>query len=221
MKKIPQYIIDKAIELRVKHKMTVPEIAERLGHSKATVNGWMKDYPLEEKTEKQTEAQKAGTKANQDKAAALRQAAYDEAWEQVAELMQNRHLRDFVCMYIGEGTKRNRNGVEIANSNSKVIVLGNRYIKMFMNPDNQIHYSVQIHIDHDEEEIKEYWATLLGIDPKIIAIKRKSNSSQLSGRQFRSKFGVFSVRANDTYFRSRLEAWMDYVLEDWVEKITN
>jgi hypothetical protein len=61
-------------------------------------------------------------------------------------------------MYIGEGTKRNRNAVEIANSNRRVILLGNRYIKMFMNPENQIHYSVQIHLDHDEQEIKEYWA---------------------------------------------------------------
>jgi transcriptional regulator with XRE-family HTH domain len=216
MKKIPQYIIDKAIELRIKNKMTVPEIAECLGYSKSTVNGWMENYPLEGLTAKQTEAQKAGTKANQEKASALRQAAYAEAWEQVEDLMKNRHLRDFVCMYIGEGSKRNRNGVEIANSNAKVILLGNRYIKMFMNPANQIHYSVQIHVDHDEQEIKEYWANLLGIDPDIIAIKRKSNSGQLSGRQFRSQHGVFSVRANDTYFRSRLEAWMEYVLNEWV-----
>jgi hypothetical protein len=77
MKKIPQYIIDKAIELRTKHKMTVPEIAEHLAVAKSTVDGWMKDYPLEERTKKQTEAQKNGTKANQAKAAALRQAAYE------------------------------------------------------------------------------------------------------------------------------------------------
>jgi hypothetical protein len=56
------------------------------------------------------------------------------------------------------------------------------------------------------------------IEPEIIAIKRKSNSGQLSGRQFRSQYGVFSVRANDTYFRSRLGAWMEYVLEDWLDK---
>jgi transcriptional regulator with XRE-family HTH domain len=215
MKKIPQYIIDKAIELRVKHKMTVPEIAECLGYSKSTVNGWMENYPLEERTAKQGNAQIAAAKANRENAAKKRQQAYDEAWEQVEDLMKNRHLRDFVCMYIGEGSKRNRNGVEIANSNAKVILLGNRYIKMFMNPANKIHYSVQIHEDHDEQEIKNYWANLLGIDPDIIAIKRKSNSGQLSGRQFRSQHGVFSVRANDTYFRSRLEAWMEYLLEDW------
>jgi transcriptional regulator with XRE-family HTH domain len=214
MKKIPQYIIDKAIELRIKHKMTVPEIAECLGYSKSTVNGWMENYPLEERTTKQTEAQKAGTKANQDKAAALRQADYDEAWKQAPELMKDRRFRDFICMYIGEGTKKMRNMVAIANSNAKVMKSAYYWMEKLRNHDRQIEYLIQIHVDQDEQEIKDYWAKTLGINSDIVKTQRKSNSGQLSGRNFRSLYGVLTIRTSDTAFRSRLEAWMNYVLED-------
>jgi hypothetical protein len=85
-KKYPQYIIDKAIELRVKEQLTVPEIAEMMSIAKSTVDGWMKAYPLPERTEKQTEAQKRGTAANKERSAQKRQDAYDEMWEQAPEL---------------------------------------------------------------------------------------------------------------------------------------
>jgi hypothetical protein len=220
MKKIPQYVIDKAIELRVKHKMTVPEIAECLAVSKATVDGWMKDYPLEERTEKQTEAQKNGTKANQLKAAALRQAAYDEAWEQAPELFQDPEFRDFICMYLGEGTKKTRNAVAIANSSAEVMLLSHFWIQKFRNKEREIDYSIQIHIDQDEQEVKEYWAKLLDITPDMIVTIRKSNSGQLKGRKFRSEWGVFTIRANDTYFMAKIYAWLDYLRKQWLDRVS-
>jgi hypothetical protein len=218
MKKIPQYVIDKAIELRVKHKMTVPEIAECLAVSKATVNGWMEDYPLEERTEKQGNAQKAAAKANRENAAKKRQASYDEAWEQAPELFENDNFREFICMYIGEGSKKARNKVSIVNSDLAVIVLSHFWILKLSNPENNMYYGVQIHKDHDEETIKIYWATALGIEAEIIHMMRKSNSGELSGRKFRSQWGLLTIQANDTYFMSKMQAWMDYRRKEWLDK---
>lgn len=218
MKKIPQYIIDKAIELRVKHKMTVPEIAECLGYSKATVNGWLEDYPLEGRTEKQGKAQIAAAEANRKNAAVLRQAAYDEGLLQAPELFKDEFFREFVCMYIGEGSKKDRNKIAIVDSDVAVIVLAHYWIKKLSNPENKFFYALQIHKDHDEEEIKAYWAQALGIDSTIIHTTRKSNSGELSGRKFRSQWGLLSIQANDTYFMSKMQAWMDYRRQEWLDK---
>ncbi|MDQ7026341.1 MAG: hypothetical protein Q9P01_11035 [Anaerolineae bacterium] len=70
-KKYPQYIIDKVIELRVKKKHTVPDIAGMMSMPKSTIHNWLLDYPLEERTAKQTEAQKRGTAAMKKKFADL------------------------------------------------------------------------------------------------------------------------------------------------------
>jgi transcriptional regulator with XRE-family HTH domain len=214
-KKYPQYIIDKAIELRIKDKLTVPEIAERMGIAKSTVDGWMKDYPLEERTKKQTEAQKQAAEANRDRAAAKRQDAYDEMLEQAPELLKNYSLLAFVCMYIGEGTKRKRGEVSICNSDAAVMRLSYKWIVKLKHPDRSLEFRVQIHADHNEDEIKAYWAEQFDISPERITVMRKSNSNQLTGRKFRSVHGVLEIRASDTYFRARLQALIDYVKATW------
>lgn len=76
-------------------------------------------------------------------------------------------------------------------------------------------YSFQYHADQDPEKVKAFWALLLGVDPALFTYQRKSNSGQLKGRVWRSEFGVLSVGTSDTDLRSRLEAWMDCVKEEW------
>jgi hypothetical protein len=214
-KKYPQYIIDKAIELRLTKKLTVPEIAEMMGIAKSTVDGWMKDYPLPERTQKQTEAQKRGTEANKERSAQKRQDAYAEMWKQAPKLLKDYSLYAFVCMYIGEGYKRTRSAVSICNSDAAVMRLSYKWIIKLKHPERAIEFRVQIHADHNENEIKAYWAEQLGIAPEHISTMRKSNSNQLTGRKFRSQHGVLTIRASDTYFRSRLQALIDYVKASW------
>jgi hypothetical protein len=76
-------------------------------------------------------------------------------------------------------------------------------------------YRLQLHVDHDEAELKRFWAQQLHIEPERIHTMRKSNSNQLKGRKFRSVHGLLTVRIGDTYLRSRLQAWMDTVKSQW------
>jgi len=48
---------------------------------------------------------------------------------------------------------------------------------------------------------------------------RKSNSSQLKGRKWRSEHGVLSVGTNDTHFRARLQGWIDRVEDGWIDSL--
>jgi len=206
------HLREKAISLRTKQQMTLDEIVERLALPKTTVCYWIKDIPIP-RTEKQSEAQRNGTAAMQAKFAALREKAYQQGLAEAPELLQNPTFRDFVVLYLAEGYKRNRNCVAFVNSDSKIVKLGHYWIGLFAKRKRQ--YEMQYHADHDIDELKSYWGNLLGMSPELIKATRKSNSNQLSHRNFRSQHGLLTIRVTDTYFRSRLEAWMDTVKSQW------
>ena len=198
--------------------MTLEEIVERLKLPKTTVYYWIKDIPIP-LTEKQRQqmrqnfGQRKGTQVMQAKFATLRDQAYQQGLAEAPELLKDLSFRDFVVLYMAEGSKRARNSVEFMNSDVRMVILANRWIRQFTR--KKVTYRVQCHVDHDEDELKQYWADALGITPTIITIMRKSNSGKLSGRQFRSVYGILTVRTGDTYLRARLQAWMDIVAAQW------
>jgi hypothetical protein len=144
----------------------------------------------------------------------LRDEAYEEGWAEFDDLVEEPTFRDFVCTYIGEGYKRNRNTVALCNSSPKVIVLADYWIRRFAK--NRVKYSIQYHADQDPADLRRFWGDFLHVDPDSIRVQRKSNSNQLKGRTWRSVHGVLTVSANDTLFRARLQAWMDRTFEEWL-----
>jgi len=211
----PECIRQKAIQLREDRKLTIDEIAERLALNRTTVYYWVKDIEIPRKPGKgfASEAQQKGTLAMQEKFRRARGAAYIEGFEEFEELAKDLTFRDFICMYIGEGYKRSRNEVAICNSDPAVVKLADTWIRRFsVNP---IRYSIQYHADQSLDELRAFWSEHLDIDPQAIKFQRKSNSNQLTGRKWRSKYGVLNVSAGDTRFRSRLQAWMELTKADW------
>lgn len=219
-KKYPTYIKEKAISMRIDRQMTVPAIADHLHIAKSTISLWVRDYPLQKRTNAQTIAQQRGTAAMQAKYAALREAAYEDGMASAPNLFTDPFFRDFVNMYLAEGYKKTQHTVEIGNSDVRVMQMAQHFIYQYANPENTIEYHIQLHADQDEAAIKQYWAKHMNVTPDMIRTKRKSNSGQLSGRQFRSPYGVLSIRVGDTYFRARLEAWMDYLRKLWLDKFS-
>ncbi|MGI8594382.1 MAG: hypothetical protein ACR2ML_08500 [Solirubrobacteraceae bacterium] len=128
-------------------------------------------------------------------------------------------FRDFVCLYIAEGYKRNRNSVAIGNSDPNVITIANHWVRRFSR--NPVAYSVQYHADQDLVSLRAFWAAHVETVPEAIRLQRKSNSNQLAGRTWRSAHGVLTIRACDTLFRARLQGWMDVLAEDWSRLATS
>jgi hypothetical protein len=229
----PAYIREKARKLRVERKMSLDEIAECLAIPKTTVWHWIADLPKppvrrrkplkdnsrSEAARRNHRARTAAASTNREKALAIRQAAYFTGWDEFDALDAEPGFRDFVCMYIGEGTKSSRNTVAICNSDPRVVRLGNFWICRFaINP---VTYSFQHHADQDPEYLVRFWSTYLAADPEAFRFQRKSNSGQLSGRKWRSRWGVLTVNANDTRLRARLQGWMDRVQDGWLDSIVN
>ena len=208
----PDYIRQKAIDLRVDKKLTIDEIAECLAVSRTTVFYWVQDLEIPQ-TKKQSAARQRASDANRDKAQAKREAAYAEGVQMYPELIQEPTFRDFVCMYIGEGTKKGRHTVAICNSDPAVVKLGQAWITRFSR--NPVTYSIQYHADQSLDELRDYWSAYLRIEPVQVLFQRKSNSGRLASRNWRSKYGVLTVRTSDTYFKCRLMSWLDLVKAEW------
>jgi AcrR family transcriptional regulator len=221
----PDYIREKARRMRSERRMSLTEIAERLSIPKTTVWYWIKDIeipgplPSPFMTLRQAAARKTGNEAMCAKYKAQRDAAYREGRDEFQDLIREPTFRDFLCLYLAEGYKRNRNTVAIANSDPSVLRVADHWIRRFSR--RKILYSVQYHADQDPDQLRQFWASDLGFDPADFRYQRKSNSNQLKKRTWRSKWGVLTITTNDTMLRARLQAWLDLLQEGWVESLSS
>ena len=142
-----------------------------------------------------------------------REAAHAAGRAEFAALARDPLFRDFVCLYVAEGHKRDRNSVSICNSDPTIMKLAAHWMLKFSA--RPVAYRVQYHPDHNPRELASFWAGELGIDPQIISLVPKSNSNRLSGRSRRSLYGVLTARTGDTLFRARLQGWMDCLDAEW------
>jgi hypothetical protein len=212
----PAYVREKARTLRVEKHLSLDEIAARLSLPKTTIYYWVRDIPL---GRPRRENGHPGNNAVVRKHRLLREAAYRAGQEEFDALARDGSFRDFVCMYIGEGYKRNRNVVALGNSDPRVVFLASSWLRRLSR--NKIDYSVQYHADQRVSELQKFWSELLGLKPGEIGLQRKSNSGRLSGRTWRSRYGVLTVRTGDTLLRARLQAWTDAVQEQWIHSLGN
>jgi transcriptional regulator with XRE-family HTH domain len=212
----PAHLRDKARYLRTRRKLTLDQIAERLALPRTTIYYWIRDLPVPRtvtNSDRRQAARRRGNRGMQRKYRLLREAAYREGEESFDKLAADPTFRDFVALYIAEGGKRCRNEVVICNSDPAVIALATRWLRRLT--DRPLRFSIQYHADQDLSELRAFWGHTLTIDGDEIAFQRKSNSNQLTGRNWRSRHGVLAVRIYDTALRARLEAWMSRLRGSW------
>jgi hypothetical protein len=205
---------EKARQMRTEKDLTIDEIAERLAISRQTIFHWVRDLPMR-RARRSTPATRRRDQTNALRFKQRRDIAYEQGVEEFDELAREPTFRDFVSLYVGEGSKRNRNEVEICNSDPKVLVVCDYWLRRLTC--RPVSYSLQYHADQDVDQLRRFWGQLLRVDPESIRLQRKSNSDQLAGRTWRSIHGVLSVRTCDTYLRARLQAWIDRLTEEWLD----
>jgi excisionase family DNA binding protein len=202
--------------MRAERRLTIDELAERLALPRSTIYYWVRDTPIPGSGPCggwPESAQRNGTRAMKRKFRLLREAAYREGAESYMELVRDPSFREFICLYLGEGHKRNRNVVALGNSDTAMVVFVNRWFQQLSQRPRD--YRIQYHRDQDLDALRVHWAQALAIDPARVLFQRKSNSGNLSGRCWRSRYGVLTVRVNDTLLHARMQAWMDKTRESW------
>lgn len=175
----PAYVRAKARKLRVQKHLSLDEIAIRLALPKTTVYYWVRDLPLG-RPPRWNAGQRKGSRNMQRKYALRRAAAYLQGRIEFAHLTEEPTFRDFLCLYMAEGSKRCRNTVAVCNSDPRIVVLCASWIRRFTR--NAMRYSIQYHADQDLEELRRFWAAKLAVTPEDIRFQRKSNSGRLTGR---------------------------------------
>jgi hypothetical protein len=208
---------EKARELRRTRELTIDEIAERLAVSRTTVFFWVGDMPRPERCVENAKPPpyRLGNDAMKAKYRQLREMAYREGMDSFDRLQERSGFLEFVTLFIAEGYKRSRNVVSIANSDPAIVVFSAGWMRELSR--NRLTYSVQYHADQDLKALRRFWGDQLGVGPTHIRLQRKSNSNQLKARTWRSKHGVLTVATNDTYFRARLQAWVDCLRQRWLD----
>jgi hypothetical protein len=197
-------------------RFTIDELAERLALPRTTIYYWVRDLPIPGSGPGggwPASAQRKGTRAMQRKYRVLREAAYREGEREFDVFAVEPTFRDFVCLYVAEGYKRNRNVAAICNADPVVMEMCERWMTRLTT--KRLDYAIQYHADQELRELRRFWGACLEIDPTRIRLQRKSNSNELTGRTWRSQHGVLAISAYDTLFRARLEAWMDRLRSEW------
>src|SRR5437773_5818045 len=98
------HIQQKAIALRTNERLSLTEICKRLNQPKGTVYYWIKDIPI--RIPKAVGNLALGNKASTAKYARLRKEAYEAARELAPQLLTDQQIRDFVVLYLAEGTRK-------------------------------------------------------------------------------------------------------------------
>jgi hypothetical protein len=213
----PAYLREKARSLRAEKRLTIDQIAERLALPRTTIYCWVSDMPIPGSgpgTGFSTAAQRKGTRAMQRKFRLLREAAYREGVGSYPALRAEPTFREFVCLYIAEGYKRSRHTVSICNSDPAVMLLSDRWMRRLSG--RPIDYVFTYHPDQDPDQLASFWSEHLGVPSDAVRRTRKTNTGRLSGRVWRCRHGVLAISSHDTYFRTRLGAWIDLIKEEWV-----
>lgn len=195
--------------------LTLPEIAEHLNKSKGTVHYWLKDVPKRGTSEKVKLSAMRASKVNKAKAEARRVVYREAAQELVPRLSDDPCFRDFVMLYLTEGTRKSRGGcvVAVANSNPKILKLATKFIRDLVKKEPT--FCLQYHVDQDPHALAEFWATIVETTPDKITLQRKSNSGLLAGRSWASRYGVLTVRTGSVEVRTMLGVWMDALQDLW------
>ncbi len=210
------HLREKARKLRAEKRLTIDELAERLALSRSTIYHWVRDMPIPGSVTGggwPASAHRAAARSNRRRAKRARDDAYREGLDSFAGLAEDPTFRDFVALYIAEGSKRDRNRVAIGNSDPAVIALAARWLSRLT--EKRLRCSIQYHADQNLAELLAFWGGLLDVDPGAIELQRKSNSGQMRGRAWRSRHGVLTLAVNDTSLHARLQAWMHQLRQSW------
>lgn len=210
--------IEKSLAFR-KEGLTYKDIAEKMNRPVATIKRWLAPYK-EKASEAQKKSSEKGRLKMMENFALKRKLAYDTAMKEAeVNLKDNVLLRDFVNMYIGEGSKRVKTEVFIINSDPNIIYLSVSMLKrFFLQSGKSIKLQIRYYKENNNEiELLNYWKNLLKNDSCIEFTTYEQPTVKAKGHNNSNKFGLVSVKINDSYAKEKMNAYIDYVKSSWIK----
>lgn len=160
----------KAIQLRKQGK-SYSEIKERIGVSKSTLSGWLRDYPLSkedlvrlrDKNPRRIEMYRATMARKRHE---REQGVYATIEENIDSLTEREVLLTGLFLYWAEGTKRARYTTALANTDPAMIRFFLRWVKNMGIKKEKLSVRLQLYSDMDIKKETEWWSKELNLSEK-------------------------------------------------------
>lgn len=210
--------IEIALQMK-KDNLSMKEISEKMNRPVGTIKRWLAPYQLKASSELIKANALKGSLKMQENYALKREEAYNKAKETVELDLKDNLLRDFVNIYIGEGTKKGKCSISIVNSDPKIILLSLFIMKkFFLKEDKKINLEVRYYKENNNElELLEYWRNLVN-DESVKFTTYLQPTVKAEGHNNSNQYGLVTLKINDSYAKEKLNAYMDYVKEEWTKK---
>jgi hypothetical protein len=203
--------------LRVERQLTVDQLAARLALPRSTVYYWVRDLPLHGGTDEARPSQareEAGEVTGEAEALHPGQAsAFEQGLSSFDDLASQPTFREFVCLYILEGYKRDRTRVAVANGDPVVMRLANRWIWRLT--DRSPSLSIACKPDQSIGELRRFWVETIGEAAGAIQGRRSREVEPLHQWGPAPVHGVLTIAVEDRLLRARMQAWMCRLREGW------
>lgn len=211
---------DAARALREKG-MSMNEIVQKLGVSKASVSLWVRDIPLSE-TQRATlnsrgfsidaiEKRRINRITNTEK---KHRVIIDSAKRDIDTLSQRELFLIGVALYWGEGGKTAKGMARIANADPNLIRLMMRFFKEICDvPAKKFRGHVHTFSHLNVEDAEAYWSEISGI-PRSQFYKTYSKPSIASkGKKDSLPYGTLQIYVCDTILFLRIKGWIERLVE--------
>ncbi len=198
------------------------EIMELVPISKSTLCAWFRPHPDLELI-KQCKIEGASL-ANSERMQKMQAATalkwknyYDLAKDEArVEFKENRSEELFiagVCLYWGEGDKNIKCPIRIANTEAPVVRIFAHFMQRYGGARQEnLHVSLVLYPDLDQEECEAYWSRELSID------RMRFHKSQIIQGRHKTKrlaYGVGTVVLSNSYVKIKILEWIRLLGEEY------
>lgn len=157
---------EKAIALR-KTGMSYSQIKRKLGVSKSTLSGWLRDMPLRESRlrELQNRSQVRIEKTRETKARKKRERR-EKVYKQVSNDLEKTKDKAFFAgfyLYWGEGTKTAEYTTSLTNSDPSIITCFVEWLGFLGVEKKLLKIKLHMYSDQNEKKLKRFWSEKTGI----------------------------------------------------------
>jgi hypothetical protein len=225
-----RYLREMARLMRVQRQLSVDQLAKRLALPRSTIYYWIRDLPLGEASAAEPRARSRDGRAAGLRTGAAggdgggrgggarvarpkRAGAYGQALRSYDDLAAQPTFRDFVCVYIADGYKRDRRRVAVASADPDVIRLAHRWIWRLT--DKSPALTVRYAREQSREELRRFWSEAVGEELESIRARRGSAEELQHAWSARPLHGVLTLTVDDSVLRARMQAWMRRARESW------
>jgi len=219
---------EQAVKLRLENNLSYSAIREKLGVSKSTLSYWLREFPLTEKRINQLKREawdknEASRERFRNAMIEKRKVKYEEVYEKQKERLINLSEDSFftagLMLYSGEGDKRNRNRINLANTDPFIIVFFIKWLNDFLGiPKEKVRVQLHLYENMNIKKERNFWSNKLKMS-KDQFYKTSIRKLQKSSFSYKESYrhGTCSIYVCDTEKKRELMAAIEAFFNSYEE----